>query len=120
VVIEGATARSAFEAYVGEVLGPTLVEGQVVILDNLGTHKGDRVRELIEGRGCKLLFLPPYSPDFNPVEEAFSKIKALLRNARARSRGAYEKPSLERLRWLAVKMHWDGSLIAVTKLAFNR
>jgi transposase len=53
VVIEGATARSAFEAYVGEVLGPTLVEGQVVILDNLGTHKGDRVRELIEGRGCK-------------------------------------------------------------------
>lgn len=88
MTIEGATDRAAFEAYVGEVLSPTLVEGQVVILDNLGAHKGDRVRELIEARGCKLLFLPPYSPDYSPIEEAFSKIKALLRKAQARSRGS--------------------------------
>jgi transposase len=57
-------------------------------LDNLGAHKGERVRELIEGRGCSLLFLPPYSPDFSPIEEAFSKVKALLKKAAARSREA--------------------------------
>ena len=62
--------------------------GQVVVLDNLGAHKGERVRELIEGRGCELLFLPPYSPDLNPIEEAFSKVKALLRRAGARTREA--------------------------------
>lgn len=59
-----------------------------MILDNLSSHKGDRVRELIEGVGCSLLYLPPYSPDFSPIEEAFSKIKALLRKSAARVRGA--------------------------------
>jgi transposase len=59
-----------------------------VVLDNLSSHKGDRVRQLIEGRGCSLLFLPPYSPDFSPIEEAFSKIKALLKKSAARTRGA--------------------------------
>src|ERR671921_2259261 len=63
---------TVFEAYVEQVLAPSLRPGQVVILDNLGAHKGERVRELIEGRGCSLLFLPPYSPDLNPIEEAFS------------------------------------------------
>jgi transposase len=57
-------------------------------MDNLATHKGERVRELIEGRGCELLYLPPYSPDLNPIEEAFAKVKALLRRAAARSREA--------------------------------
>ena len=57
-------------------------------MDNLSAHKGDRVRELIEERGCKLLYLPPYSPDLNPIEEAFSKIKGILRKARAKSREA--------------------------------
>ena len=57
-------------------------------MDNLGAHKGERVRELIEGRGCQLLYLPPYSPDLNPIEEAFAKVKALLRRAAARSREA--------------------------------
>lgn len=57
-------------------------------MDNLGAHRGERVRELIEERGCSLLFLPPYSPDFSPIEEAFSKIKALLRKAKARTRTA--------------------------------
>ncbi len=56
------------------------------MLDNLGAHKGERVRELIEQRGCELLFLPPYSPDLNPIEEAFSKVKGLLRRAGARTR----------------------------------
>jgi transposase len=59
-----------------------------VVMDNLGAHKGEWVRELIEARGCSLLFLPPYSPDFSPIEEAFSKVKALLRKAKARTRGA--------------------------------
>ena len=76
--MEGPTTKAVvFEAYVEQVLAPSLRPGQVVILDNLGAHKGERVRELIEGRGCSLLFLPPYSPDFSPIEEAFSKIKAL-------------------------------------------
>lgn len=88
LAVEGATNANVFETYVEQVLGPTLREGQVVIMDNLSAHKGGRVRELIEGRGCKLLYLPSYSPDFNPIEEAFSKIKGLLRKAEARSREA--------------------------------
>lgn len=60
----------------------------MVVPDNLGAHKGERVRELVEGRGCSVLFLPPYSPDFSPIEEAFSKVKALLREAKARQRGS--------------------------------
>lgn len=86
--IEGTTDGAAFEVYVREVLGPALVEGQVVILDNLGAHRGGRVRELIEARGCELIFLPAYSPDFSPIEEAFSKMKAVLRRAQARSKQA--------------------------------
>jgi transposase len=89
LAVEGPTTKAVFEAYVEQVLAPSLQPGQeVVILDNLGAHKGERVRELIEGRGCSLLFLPPYSPDFSPIEEAFSKIKALLRKAAVRVRGA--------------------------------
>ena len=78
--------KVAFETYVEQVLVPSLRAGQVVILDNLSSHKivGDRVRKLIEGVGCSLLYLPPYSPDFSPIEEAFSKIKALLRKSAAR------------------------------------
>jgi transposase len=82
------TTAVVFEAYVEKVLIPNLQSGQVVVMDNLSTHKGERVRELIEGRGCELLYLPPYSPDFNPIEQAFSKIKDLLRKAKARSREA--------------------------------
>ena len=87
LVVEGATTKAVFETYVEQVLAPSLRAGQVVILDNLGAHKGERVHELIEERGCSLLFLPSYSPDYNPIEEAFSKIKALLRKAQARVRG---------------------------------
>jgi transposase len=88
LAVEGATSTKVFETYVERVLAPSLRKGQVVIMDNLSAHKGERVRELIEGRGCELMYLPSYSPDFNPIEEAFSKIKALLRKAEARSREA--------------------------------
>jgi transposase len=88
--VEGGTDAAAFEAYdVEHFLAPTLVEGQVVVLDGLGAHRRtDKVRELIEARGAELLFLPSYSPDLNPIEEAFSKIKNLVRKAQARTRGA--------------------------------
>jgi transposase len=86
LAVEGATNSDVFETYVERVLAPTLRKGQVVVMDNLSAHKGERIRELIEKRGCELLYLPPYSPDFNPIEEAFSKIKGLLRKAEARSR----------------------------------
>ncbi len=88
LAVEGTTNREVFEAYVERVLSPELRPGQVVVMDNLMAHKGERVRELIEGRGCELLYLPPYSPDFNPIEEAFAKIKGLLRKAEARTREA--------------------------------
>jgi transposase len=88
LAVVGSTTTEVFEAYIEQVLVPRLQAGQVVILDNLSAHKRDRVRELIEGRGCELLYLPPYSPDFNPIEEAFSKIKGIVRKAQARTREA--------------------------------
>jgi transposase len=87
LAVEGATTAAVFEAYVERILAPSLRSGQVV-MDNLSAHKGERVRELIEGRGCDLLYLPSYSPDFNPIEEAFSKIKGLLRKGEAKTREA--------------------------------
>jgi transposase len=88
LAVEGATDTEVFETYVERVLAPTLRKGQVVVMDNLSAHKGERVRELIEERGCELLYLPSYSPDLNPIEEAFSKIKGLIRKVEARSREA--------------------------------
>jgi transposase len=88
LAVEGTTTAVVFETYVERVLLPSLKGGQVVVMDNLTAHKGDRVEELIKERGCTLLFLPPYSPDLNPIEEAFSKIKSILRKAEARTREA--------------------------------
>lgn len=88
LAVEGATTAGVFEAYVEKVLAPSLRPGQVVVMDNLGAHRSKRVRELIEGRGCELVYLPAYSPDYDPIEEAFSKIKGLLRRAAARSKEA--------------------------------
>ena len=88
VTVEGTIDKVVFEAYVEQVLVPALESGQVVIMDNLSAHKPGKVRELIEGRGCELIYLPPYSPDYNPIEEAFSKIKGLLREAEVRTREA--------------------------------
>jgi transposase len=88
LAVEGPTTREVFEIYLERLLAPSLNPGQVVVMDNLSSHKGGRVRELIEERGCKLLHLPPYSPDLNPIEEAFAKLKALVRKAGARTREA--------------------------------
>jgi transposase len=88
LAVEGVTDGKVFEAYVEGVLAPSLRRGQIVVMDNLSVHKGERIKELIEERGCELLYLPPYSPDLNPIEEAFSKIKRILRKAEARSREA--------------------------------
>jgi hypothetical protein len=78
MIIEGAVNAPAFEAYVDQILAPSLSAGQIVVLDNLSVHKGVRVRQLIEARGCELLFLPASSPDCSPIEETFSKVKAHL------------------------------------------
>ena len=85
LALEGSTTREVFEAYLERMLTPSLGPGQVVVMDNLSSHKGSRVRELIEERGCELIYLPPYSPDLNPIEEAFAKLKALVRRAGART-----------------------------------
>jgi hypothetical protein len=84
LAVEGATTAAAFETYVERVLSPVLCTGQVVVMDNLTAHKGERVKELIEEKGCELLILPPYSPDLNPT----------LRRLLPRSRASYGKPEL--------------------------
>ena len=84
-VLDGPINRDAFETYVDKVLVCELRPGDIVIMDNLSSHKGPRVREMIEAVGAKLLHLPPYSPDFNPIENAFAKLKALLRKAAERT-----------------------------------
>jgi len=88
MAVEGATTARVFETYVKRLLAPALRPGQVVVMDNLGAHRPKRVRELIEERGCELIYLPPYSPDLNPLEEALSKIKHLLRKISARTKEA--------------------------------
>jgi transposase len=88
LTVEGTTTSVVFEAYVEQVLAPSLGKGQVVVMDNLSAHKGERIKEMIEERGCELIYLPSYSPDLNPIEEAFSKIKELVRKAEARTKEA--------------------------------
>jgi transposase len=90
-VLDGAADAAAFEVYVEQLLAPSLHAGQVVILDNLSIHLGPRVRQAIEAKGCRLLFLPAYSPDFSPIEEAFSKVKSVLRRTGARTREALQE-----------------------------
>jgi len=90
MTVEGATDGEVFKVYVEEVLCPTLRRGDIVVMDNLGAHKVSGVREAIEGRGAKLLYLPPYSPDLSPIEPCWSKIKTILRQAAARTREALE------------------------------
>ena len=102
LVVEGSTNGMVFESYLEEVLYPTLEKGQVVVMDNLSAHKGQRVRDLIEAKGCELIYLPPYSPDFNPIEGAFSKLKNYLRATCARSRDALMEVIGEALRTIAV------------------
>ncbi len=85
MVLDGAMNGTAFLAYVEQVLVPTLSPGDIVVMDNLPAHKSSGVRTAIEAAGASLRHLPPYSPDFNPIEQAFSKLKALLRKAAART-----------------------------------
>jgi transposase len=91
LILDGAADGSAFEVYVEQILAPSLKAGQIVILDNLSIHLGPKVRQAIEARGCRLLFLPAYSPDFSPIEEAFSKVKTFLRRQGARMREALQE-----------------------------
>jgi transposase len=88
LVLDGAMNGDAFRAYVDQILAPTLVPGDIVIMDNLRSHKVAGVCAAIEARGASLLYLPPYSPDLNPIEQSFAKLKALIRTAAARSRDA--------------------------------
>jgi transposase len=88
LVLDGAMNGDAFRAYVDQILAPTLVPGDIVIMDNLRSHKVAGVCAAIEARGASLLYLPPYSPDLNPIEQSFAKLKALIRTAAARRRDA--------------------------------
>lgn len=90
-VLDGAADSAAFEIYVEQILAPRLIPGQIVILDNLSIHQGPGVRQAIEAKGCRLLFLPAYSPDFSPIEEVFSKVKTFLRRQGARTREALQE-----------------------------
>lgn len=85
MVLDGAMDGAAFEAYVKEILAPTLSQGDIVVMDNLPAHKPSRIRAAIEAAGARLMYLPPYSPDLNPIEMAFAKLKAALRKTAARS-----------------------------------
>src|SRR5215210_6738875 len=86
MVVEGGANVAVFEGYLREMLLPWLGKGDILVMDNLRVHKTERVKEMIEAAGVEILYLPPYSPDFNPIEEAFSKIKNLIRKAGARVR----------------------------------
>jgi transposase len=114
MAVEGATTKKVLETYAEHFLAPELEPGQVVVMDNLGAHRPERVRQLIEGRGCELIYLPPYSPDLNPIEEAFAKIKHILRKMCARAKealieamGGHWEPSIR-------KTYGDSSLTVAT------
>ena len=90
MTVEGSTNTDVFLTYLDQVLCPALRPGQTVVLDNLSVHKNEAVRQKIEAAGCRLWFLPAYSPDFNPIEHAFAKLKQSLRKAKARTQQALE------------------------------
>ena len=91
LLIEGAMTTETFDWYIREQLAPRLRPGQIVVLDNLSAHKAESIREALAQRQCDLLFLPPYSPDFTPIEQAFSKVKAILRGLGARTLEALQE-----------------------------
>lgn len=101
MTVEAATDREIFLAYVEQVLCPALHPGDVVVMDNLSSHKVDGVRTLIEAAGAELLYLPPYSPDLNPIEKAWAKLKQWLRAAKARTREALDKAIAEALQLIS-------------------
>ena len=85
LVMDGPINGESFKAYVEQILVPTLKPGDIVVMDNLGSHKGSDIRRAIRATGAKLMFLPPYSPDLNPIEQVFAKLKTLLRKAEERT-----------------------------------
>jgi transposase len=89
--LSGSADSIVFEIYIEQILAPSLHAGQIVVMDNLSTHTGEKVRQAIEAQGCQLLFLPSYSPDLSPIEEAFSKLKAFLRCVGARTPEALQE-----------------------------
>jgi len=97
MTVESASDGDVFRTFLEQVLGPKLQAGDVVVMDNLSAHKVKGVRELIAARGAELLYLPPYSPDFNPIEKAWSKLKQLLRAAKARTAEALNQAMTEAL-----------------------
>ena len=119
MAVEVSTTKEVFEAYLEQVLLPEVQEGQVLIMDKLPAHKPNKMRELIEARGCELLYLPSYSPDYNPIEEAFSKIKEILRRACARTREALLEALGEGLSAISLWDARDSSSTRVTILWGN-
>ena len=98
MTIPSATDGDVFRAYVEQVLCPTLQSGDVLVMDNLSAHKVAGIRELIQARGAQLIYLPPYSPDLNPIEQAWSKFKQFLRAAKARTSQALDEAITEALK----------------------
>ena len=101
MTVSGAVNGDVFAAYLDQVLGPTLAPGDVVVLDNLPVHKVAGLAERVEARGARLLYLPPYSPDFNPIELAFSKLKTWLCTAQVRTRDALEAVIQTATEWIS-------------------
>ena len=108
MTLTGAVDGVAFLAYIEQVIAPKLRPGQIVVMDQLGVHRKPEVREAIEARGCELVLLPGYSPDFNPIELAFSKIKAFVKAVGARTRGALDSAIAARYRRCRWGMCWVG------------
>ena len=98
MTLTGAVDTLAFDAYLVRMLGPQLRRGDVVVLDNLNVHKASQVEGVAEGRGARVIWLPPYSPDFSPIEQCWSKIKTALRAAKARTREELEKALAEAIK----------------------
>jgi transposase len=115
MMLHGALTARAFEAYVEQCLGPELRPGDVVVLDRLSAHKTERVNQLIAAAGARLAFLPPYSPDFNPIEHAWSKLKALLRKVGARTRRRLRNA----LRWALLEINRDDALGWISHCGFR-
>jgi transposase len=97
LLLDGSADAAVFETYIEQILAPSLRPGQIVVLDNLSIHLGPRVKQAIEGRSCQVLFLPAYSPDFSPIEGAFSKLKTILRRVGARTREALQDAIIQAL-----------------------
>jgi transposase len=110
LILEGSADALVFEIYLKQVLLPSLEPGQTVVMDNLSTHTGEKVRQAIEARGCHLLFLPSYSPDLSPIEEAFSKLKAFLRRSQARTHEALQEAITQALKTITAQdaQGWFG------------